>query len=133
MTFPIKPYVNSAPVIDQPPVASDWGMIVRPIGPFGPVTIAQPSLSAVTKVPQDLATVTLVAANTNRLGLFIFNDSPGPLYVKTGAGAGLDDWSFRICSGAYWEAPFAVTTQLISGIWSVAGTGAARVTELTQP
>lgn len=134
MAFPIgKPYVGPAPILNTTPASDDWGQLVRIIGGLGPVSFPQPSLSTVTKVPQDVASVTLVAANTLRLGLFIFNDSPGSLYVKTGAGAGLDDWSFRVCSGAYWEAPFAVTTQLISGIWEVAGAGAARVTELTTP
>ena len=133
MAFPIKPYVGNAPILDQPPAATDWGLLVRPIGPFGPVTIEQPSLSTVTAVPQNLGSVVLAAANTNRRGLLIFNDSPGPLYVKTGAGAALADWSVKICAGSYWEAPYAVTTQLITGIWSVAGTGSARVTELTVP
>ncbi len=131
MTFPVVPYVNSAPVLNRAPSSTDWGMAVRIIGSLGTVTIVQPSASTVSKVAQTLVSTTLVAGNGSRLGLFIFNDSPGPLYVKTGAGAGLDDWSFKICAGAYWEAPFSVTTQLISGIWSVDGTGAARVTELT--
>ena len=130
MAFPLgKPYVGPAPILDAVPQATDWGQLVRVIGPL-PAPLG-PALSTVTKVLQTLASTTLVAANTSRQGLFIFNDSPGPLYVRTGAGAGLDDWSFKICAGAYWEAPYAVTTQVISGIWSVAGTGAARVTELT--
>jgi len=137
VAFPIgKPYVGPAPILDQPPAVNDWGQIVRPIfgpGPFGPVIVVQPSLSTVTAVPQNLASVTIIAANVKRQGLFVFNDSPGPLFVKIGAGAGLNDWSFRVCSGAYWEAPFAVTTQLVTGIWSVAGVGNARVTELTIP
>jgi len=130
-TFPGK--VTGPNTRDDPPVANDWGMVVRPIGPIGPVIIEQPSLSTVTAVPQNLASVTLALANLNRRGLLVFNDSPAPLFIKTGAGASLVDWSVKICAGGYWEAPFAVTTQLITGIWSVAGTGNARVTELTVP
>jgi len=130
--FPIKPYVDSAPVLDQPPAATDWGLLVRPIGTVD-VNIEQPSLSTVTVVPLTIVAATLQAANPLRRGLFVFNDSNCDLYLKVGAAATVIDWSIRICSGAYFEFPFPATTQIITGIWAFAGTGSARVTELTVP
>ncbi len=133
-TFPIGiPYVGPAPIINQPPAASDWGQIVRPIGPFGPVIIEQPSLSTVTAVPLSLVSVTLQAANLKRRGLAIYNGSTQVLFVKIGAGADVTDYSLAICSGGYWEAPFPATTEIVTGVWGYAGTGFARVTELTVP
>lgn len=140
--FPIKPYVNSAPVLDEPPVDTDWGMLVRVVGPVAIVVVpgtvfptreVQPLSSTVTKQVPSLVTVTLAAANANRLGLIVYNDSSTPLYLKVGAGAGLDDYTVKVFMGSYWEAPFPVTTQIITGIWAVAGTGGARTTEMTNP
>ena len=154
MAFPIKkPYIGPAPILDQPPLATDWGQLVRQIGPVDtiitgqtvPVNVIiggggviivgfeQPSLSTVTKVPLSLVTVTLQAANIKRRDLTVFNDSTQPLYLKIGGAAGLDDYTVKLFMNSYWEAPFPATTQIITGIWGIAGTGSARVTEMTVP
>lgn len=132
MALPSKPYVGPAPILNEVPASSDWGQLVRPIGTID-VAIVPPSTSTVAKVPLDVTTVTLMAANTKRLGLLVYNDSNTALCLKIGAGADIDDYTVRICAGAYWEAPFPVTIELVTGVWVFAGTGSARVTELATP
>lgn len=88
--------------------------------------------SVLSNVAQNAASVTLLAANANRLGAIIYNDSSGnaTLYVKFGATASLTSFTYALVRGASLDVPFDYTG-IIDGIWSAAGTGAARGTELT--
>ena len=67
-----------------------------------------------------VASTVLLAANVNRRGATIFNDSTATLYVNFGATANAtDNHVVPLESKAYYEVPFAYTG-VISGIWSAA-------------
>lgn len=86
------------------------------------------AVSAVT----DLDTVqTLMAANEDRKGFSIFNDSAAILYVKLGASASLTDFSFRIVPQGYYETSILNYTGIVTGIWASNQSGSARITEYT--
>lgn len=76
------------------------------------------------------SSVTLLAANTSRVGATITNDSSSSLYVDLSGGtASATSYSVLLTSGDYVEVPFKYNG-LITGIWTTA-TGTARVTEFT--
>lgn len=89
----------------------------------------QAASNAATNVAASATNVTLLAANTNRIGATIYNDSTSILYVKLGATASTTSYTLQMGSKTYYEAPYGYTGQ-IDGIWSVAN-GSARVGELT--
>jgi hypothetical protein len=78
--------------------------------------------------------VTVLAANANRLGATISNDSTAILYLLLGTGtASATNYTVALDQkgsvAAYFEVPFDFTG-IITGIWASA-TGSARVTEFT--
>lgn len=79
-------------------------------------------------VASSATNVTLLAANTARLGATIFNDSTQVLYVKFGATASATSYTVQIAAGGYYEVPQPVFTGKLDGIWASAN-GNARVTE----
>ena len=100
-------------------------------GPGGSAT------ATVTRVAVNAANVTLLAANANRRGATIFNNSPGGanLFAKFGTtaniGAGTESYTVKIANGGYYEVPFGYTGK-IDGIWDAAdANGEALITELT--
>ena len=72
--------------------------------------------------------VTLLASNTGRTGMFVFNDSTANLFLKYGASATVASFTVKITAGAYYEMPYPMYIGDVTGVWS-AVTGAARVTE----
>lgn len=88
---------------------------------------------APTATPSNVASsatnVTILVANSARLGATVWNNSTAILYLKLGATASLTSCTVEMVSDAYYEVPFGYTG-IIDGIWSAAN-GAARVTELT--
>lgn len=94
--------------------------------------LAYPSTAVVTRVAASATVVTLQAANTQRQGLIIFNDSAtGTLYVKLGSGASATDFTYRLGPALLFETPAGIAyTGIVTGIWSLA-VGAAQVTELS--
>lgn len=85
--------------------------------------------AALTNVASSLSNQTLLAANANRLGAAIYNDSTANLFVKLGATASSTSFTLKMAAGGYYEVPFQYTGQ-IDGLWDAAN-GAARVTEVT--
>lgn len=73
----------------------------------------------------------LSAANANRKGWSVTNDSSSILYINFGATASTTAYSVQLAPGAYYEMPAPIYTGVINGIWSGDSTGAARITELT--
>jgi hypothetical protein len=74
--------------------------------------------------------VTILAANTARLGATIYNDSTAFLYLllaNTTSSATV--FTVKLAAGGYYEVPFGYAG-VVKGIWSSAA-GNARVTELT--
>jgi hypothetical protein len=86
--------------------------------------------AALANVSSSATNVTLQAANANRIGLLIFNDSTQILYVKYGATASSSSYTVQLAAGAYWEMPAPVYRGIVDGIWASAN-GNARMTELT--
>lgn len=105
----------------------------------GTLTTTPPAAAtaALTNVVENAASVTLLAANANRLAFEIYNDSDGVLLVKPGTTASLTSFAWRVM-------PRASLTTLdigvnytgrLDGIWETApgtaGHAAARVSELS--
>ena len=125
------PVVSAPAVRNDPPVADDWGEVVRPIGPIGPVFPAPSTQSTLTAIPGAIAPVVLLAANPNRLGFSIRNTSmTDVLYVKasaSGAAVSAVYHTVAICPGGYYEDPYRYVG-IVTGVWSAA-TGEALVDE----
>jgi hypothetical protein len=90
------------------------------------------STGANSSVADTASSTTILAANANRLGATVANDSSAVLYLLLGStSASATNYSARLVQYAYYEVPFGYTGQL-TGIWaSDPGDGAARVTEIT--
>jgi hypothetical protein len=74
--------------------------------------------------------VVLLAANKDRLGAMIFNDSSQTLYLLIGSGVpSSDNYSKQVGAGDTFTLPLAYIGP-ISGIWAAVN-GNARVTEFT--
>lgn len=87
------------------------------------------STAATSTVASSTSSVTLLAANPNRVGAVIHNDSNSRLYVKFGATASVSDFTFRLSAQDVLEVPFSYQG-IIDGIWAPNVSGNARVTEL---
>lgn len=97
-----------------------------------PIEVTDQTASTATRssVAASLVTVTLLAANSARLGATIYNDTlTGLLFLALGAGATTTDFTLRMLPQSYYEVPFDFVG-IITGVWSVAD-GSARITELT--
>lgn len=80
-------------------------------------------------VASSATSVTILAANSNRLGAAVYNDSTQILYLLLAATtASTSAYSVQVASQGYYEVPSNYTGQL-TGIWAAAN-GNARVTEL---
>lgn len=102
--------------------------------PF-PVMAERPATPTITTVAATASSTTILAANANRLGAKIVNDSTsaGTLYLLDGTGtasSGAGGYSVALVPGAYYELPYRVTYAL-RGIWSSAASGFANITEIT--
>src|SRR5438093_7152437 len=89
---PIENYVwdtnTMSWVKETQPAFSNVGNIT--VTSTGTVTVGSPTLpgtATLTNVPASTISVTLLAANANRLGAVIVNESTNTLYVKFGATA----------------------------------------------
>lgn len=89
-----------------------------------------PATATLANVGGSVASVTLQASNTARLGWMVYNDSTASMYLKFGSAASATSFTVFLGPGAYYELPEPIYTGIVTGIWTVA-TGNARVTELT--
>lgn len=107
-------------------LTDDSGAIVSPSG------ATYPGTATTSSVADSASNVTILAANTGRIGASIFNDSSALLYLKYGATAATStDYTVRLYPNSYHEV-YGGYTGTLTGIWdSDPGDGAARVTELT--
>lgn len=77
------------------------------------------------------ANTTLIAADSTRVGLTIFNDSTATLFLLMGAGTQSSTvFTTEIPPNGYYEVPDAMVSLRASGNWSSAA-GAARITAVT--
>lgn len=88
-----------------------------------------PSASVITAVTASTTSVALLAANPDRLGATIYNESSEALLLKLGVDASAQSYSRLMLPNDYYEVPFGYTGQ-IDGIWGL-DVGNALVTELT--
>lgn len=88
------------------------------------------STTIVSDVPTSPTTVVLLAPNSARLQLTIFNDSNRQLTIKLGAGASAVSRTTQIPPRSEYAPPTRYTG-IITGFWDAGATGSAAVTELT--
>ena len=119
---------------DSPPAADDWAMVVLIKGGGIPifVTIAGPTVGVTTTIPASAVPAVYLAANPNRLGATINNDSPNRfMYIKLGGGVSGVSYSVLLGAHSYYELTFPAYTGVIEGVWGPGVGGFATVTELT--
>jgi hypothetical protein len=87
--------------------------------------------AALTNVADQDTNIQLLAANADRRGVIIHNDSPGILYLKYGATATTTGYTYKIAADGTWDMPMPIYTGQIDGIWTSSASGSARITELT--
>jgi hypothetical protein len=94
-----------------------------------------PGTSTTSSVASSATSVTLLAANAARKGAVITNDDDNPLRVRYSASAAsAADYTVLLLKNQAHELAVCqggVYTGAITGIWEAAGSGAARVTQLT--
>lgn len=111
---------------------TDAELRATPVPVSGTVTTSPSTSSTGTQsnVASSASDVTILAANANRKGAMVFNDSSSVLYLLVASGtSSLTVYSNQLGQNEYYEVPFGYTGAL-KGIW-VAAVGFARVTELT--
>ena len=99
---------------------------------IGSVEIEGAGTATVTSVDDSATAVTLLAANTARKKVTIFNDSTETLFIRKGSGTPTTtDYSEKILAQETWFDALPVSTVAIQGIWAANGSGAAKITEET--
>lgn len=92
----------------------------------------KPTTGTTTSVAASASSVTLLAANSARIGATVYNDSSARnLYLLLGTGPATTALFTAILpkNGGYYEVPYGYTGVIV-GIWNGTG-GFARITELT--
>lgn len=138
-------------MIARDPRSDEIGLIVRPIfsgsnpgvltvqlasgsislgNISGSFTQPQPASGSFMAVARTSSTVVIASGNLSRMGLTVYNDSNGQLYLKLGSGATTSAFTVKLVANAYYEVPFPVYTGVVTGVWATAGSGNAMVTEL---
>jgi hypothetical protein len=108
-------------------VAADPALVVA-LSPNDRSLVA--AAATLTNVASSASSVSLLAANTARRGVIIFNDSNQSLYVKYGATASTTSFTYLMTPKSTWEMILPIFQGAIDGIWASAN-GSARITELT--
>ncbi len=93
------------------------------------ITPATSSNVTATSVNASTSTTSLLAANSNRKGATIWNNSTATLSLELGATASTNAFTAQLSPGGYYEVPYGYTGA-IAGIWSAVN-GSALVRELT--
>lgn len=84
--------------------------------------------ATVAEVDSSATVVTLAAANRSRRNCNIYNESSAILYVKLGAAATTDDFTFKLAANTNLPYVLQGYTGIITGIWASAN-GSARVSQ----
>ncbi len=95
-----------------------------------PIAPVQPTNAPRSSVAASTAAVPLLAANPNRRGAVIVNESSATLYVAYGSAGTVTDYTYRVDPSGTWVMDQPAYTGPLYGSWDSA-TGNARVTELT--
>jgi hypothetical protein len=84
-----------------------------------------------TNVTSTTSSVTILAANANRRGAIVFNDSTSVLYISYGTSTtSTTSFSVKVAAGAVYLLDVPLWNGAMTGIWSAAQ-GAARVTDIS--
>lgn len=94
------------------------------------ITRITTATTAVSSVAGSASSVACLAANSDRVGATVYNDSTADVYVKLGATASATSFTVKLFQDGFFTIPFGYTG-VIDCIWTSA-TGSARVTEVTQ-
>ena len=107
--------------LDYTPIATDAA---------GRVNVLQKASTAtLSNVASSASSVTLLSANTARIGAQFYNDSTQICFLKLGTTASSTSFTVALASAVYYELPCGYTGR-IDGIW-VSANGNMRVTEVT--
>lgn len=115
-----------------PPTYTDGDATTLQTDVNGNTKVREAATSSATRSNVTAATsdTQVLAANTSRTGVLVFNDSTATMYLAYGdTAASTTSYSVQLDAGAYWEMPQPVYTGALRAIWDAAD-GAARVTEL---
>ncbi len=85
--------------------------------------------ATLSNVASSASTTQILAANSSRRGMMIYNDSTSVLYLSFAATASTSSYSLQLAANSFYEMPVPIYTGVISGIWASAN-GFTRVTEL---
>jgi len=88
----------------------------------------RPGVATITSVSATTTSITLLAANVNRRGAFVYNDSTAILYVNFGQTASSTQFAVQVNSETLYEMPHPAFTGELRGAWD-ATNGSARITE----
>lgn len=94
------------------------------------VTQAGASAATITSVAQSASSVSLLALNANRKGFSLYNDGTKNAYIAFAATSTTTAFTMLLPPGALYESNIDYTG-VMSAIWSAAGAGAMRITELS--
>lgn len=99
----------------------------------GQDALPKPNKGVVSAAAASATSKLILAANPDRLGALILNNTSTMLFVSCSSGpASLTLYSMSIPAGESWQVPFGYTGS-IHGIWNmVSDAGGAMVTELTR-
>lgn len=99
---------------------------------IGSVTIAPSTAAAISTVAVTTTSGTALAANANRKGAMVVNEStsPGIALIAMATAASSTAYSAPVAPGGYWEMPLPAYTGAISVV-TVSTAATLRVTELT--
>ena len=108
-------------------VAADPALVVA-LSPNDRSLVA--AAATLTNVASSASSVSLLAANTARRGLIVYNDSTQTLYLKFGVTASTTSFTYLMTPKSTLEMILPIYQGAIDGIWAAAN-GSARITELT--
>ena len=91
--------------------------------------VVQIAAGVLTVVSSSVSSVQILAANTSRKGVIIFNNSTQALCIKYGSTASSNSFTVQLAASGYWEMPWPIYTGVIDGIWAGVN-GNAQITEL---
>ena len=131
---------NVVDALTSNPAGTERGLVTRnipsgtqPVSVAGVVTTTQAGTTGAQTSVASTTTpnTTLLAADANRLGATVYNESTSVLWVLLGAGTeSTTVYTLQIAAGGYYEVPNAFCELRISGHWTAAN-GSARITAVT--
>lgn len=114
-------------VYNRARIPTSWSIVLEesdamPITNPVTATVTFPSAAVSTSITVPAATIStaIVAANPNRKGLTIHNNSTARLYLDHDASVSATDFAVLLEAGGFYEVPREYATLAVSGIWAAA-------------